>query len=78
MDFSILTNYFDMFLDGFKVTLIASLIALVASFVIGVIIAVMRITTIAPLRWFGTAYTEFFRNIPLVIIAFFFLSGHLH
>ncbi|MEK3935337.1 amino acid ABC transporter permease [Sporosarcina sp. FSL W7-1349] len=75
MDFSILTNYFDMFLDGFKVTLIASLIALVASFVIGVIIAVMRITTIAPLRWFGTAYTEFFRNIPLVIIAFFFFVG---
>ncbi|MFS0574464.1 amino acid ABC transporter permease [Sporosarcina sp. 179-K 3D1 HS] len=64
-----------MFMEGFKVTLIASLIALVASFIIGAIIAVMRITTIAPLRWFGAAYTEFFRNIPLVIIAFFFFIG---
>ena len=32
----------------------------------------MRITPIAPLRWFGTAYVEFFRNIPLLVIAFFF------
>ncbi len=75
LDFSILVNYFDMFMYGFKITIIASLVALVASFIIGAIIAVMRITPIAPLRWFGTAYVEFFRNIPLVVIAFFFYIG---
>ena len=61
-----------MYWDGFKITLTISLIALIASFIIGAIIAVMRITPIAPLRWFGTAYVEFFRNIPLLVIAFFF------
>ena len=75
MDFSIISNYFDMFMDGFKVTLIASLTALVASFVIGAIIAIMRITPYTILRWIGAAYVEFFRNIPLVIIAFFFFIG---
>lgn len=75
LDFSILVNYFDMFMDGFKVTIMASIIALIASFILGAIIAVMRITPIAPLRWFGAVYTEFFRNIPLVIIAFFFYIG---
>ncbi|WP_458415358.1 amino acid ABC transporter permease [Schinkia sp. CFF1] len=75
LDFSILVNYFDMFMDGFKVTIMASIIALIASFTLGAIIAVMRITPIAPLRWFGAVYTEFFRNIPLVIIAFFFYIG---
>ncbi|AXI10720.1 glutamine ABC transporter permease [Oceanobacillus zhaokaii] len=75
LDFSILVDYSDMFWDGFKVTIVASLTALVASFIIGTIIAVMRITPIAPLRWVGAAYVEFFRNIPLVVIAFFFFVG---
>ncbi|MFS0613733.1 amino acid ABC transporter permease [Lederbergia ruris] len=75
LDFSILVDYSDMFWDGFKVTIVASLTALVASFIVGTIIAVMRITPIAPLRWVGTAYVEFFRNIPLVVIAFFFFIG---
>ncbi len=73
--FSILTKYFDMYWDGFIATLTISLIALVASFILGAIIAVMRITPIAPLRWFATAYVEFFRNIPLLVIAFFFYYG---
>ncbi|RDW18643.1 glutamine ABC transporter permease [Oceanobacillus arenosus] len=75
LDFSILIDYSDMLWDGFKVTIVASLIALVASFIIGTVVAVMRITPIAPLRWVGTAYVEFFRNIPLVVIAFFFFIG---
>lgn len=75
LDFSILVDYFSMFLEGFKITVIASLISLVASFIIGAIVAVMRITPIAILRWISTAYVEFFRNIPLVVIAFFFFLG---
>ena len=75
LDFSILIDNFDMYWYGFKITVTASVIALIFSFFIGAIIAVMRITTIAPLRWIGTAYVEFFRNIPLVIIAFFFFVG---
>ncbi|MFF2753740.1 amino acid ABC transporter permease [Psychrobacillus sp. NPDC058041] len=75
LDFTILVNHFDMYWEGLKITIIASLIALIASFIIGAIVAVMRITPIALLRWFGTVYVEFFRNIPLVIIAFFFYIG---
>ena len=75
LDFSILIDHFDMYLYGFKITVTASAIALILSLFIGAIIAVMRITPIAPLRWIGTAYVEFFRNIPLVIIAFFFFIG---
>jgi putative glutamine transport system permease protein len=75
LDFSILINYFDMYWDGFKVTLMISLLALIGSFFIGAIIAVMRIVPIAPLRWIATAYVEFFRNIPLLVIVFFFYIG---
>ena len=74
MDFSILIDYFDMYWDGFKVTLMISLVALIGSFFIGAIVAVMRIVPFAP-RWIAIAYVEFFRNIPLLVIVFFFYIG---
>jgi aspartate/glutamate/glutamine transport system permease protein len=71
LDFSILTNNLDMYLQGFKITIIASLIALACSFLLGTIIAVMRIAPVKFLNWLGTAYVEFIRNIPLLIIVIF-------
>lgn len=75
LDFSILTNNMDLYLEGFKYTIIASLIALVASFVLGTIIAVMRIAPLKIVNVIGTVYVEFIRNIPLVVIVFYFYCG---
>ncbi|MGE6489267.1 amino acid ABC transporter permease [Paenisporosarcina sp. NPDC076898] len=76
LDFSILTDNMDLFLEGFKITVIASLIALVCSFILGTLIAVMRIAPFKPLNWIGTAYVEFVRNIPVLVIVFFtYLAG---
>lgn len=75
MDFSILTENLNLYLEGFKNTVIASLIALVCSFFLGMIIAVLRIAPIKLLNWIGTIYVEFFRNIPVLIITFFFYYG---
>ncbi|MFJ7975543.1 amino acid ABC transporter permease [Peribacillus sp. JNUCC 23] len=61
----------DMFLEGFKVTIIASITALIASLLLGAFIAVLRIAPYKPLNWLGTTYVEFFRNIPLLIIMLF-------
>ncbi|PQZ55174.1 MULTISPECIES: amino acid ABC transporter permease [Bacillus] len=69
-DFSILTNNIDMYLEGFKYTVMSSVVALIGSFVLGIIMAVMRISPIRILNWIGSAYVEFVRNIPLVLIAF--------
>ncbi|MGG0792042.1 amino acid ABC transporter permease [Peribacillus simplex] len=75
LDFSILTENLDMYLLGFRNTIMSSLIALVASLILGVLIAIMRIAPLKPLNWLGTAYVEFIRNIPLLIITFFFFLG---
>lgn len=75
LDFSMLIDYWDMFLEGFLNTILASLLALVGSFFIGAIIAVFRIAPIKPLNWLGTAYVEFIRNIPLILIVFLFFYG---
>ncbi|MBU8877502.1 amino acid ABC transporter permease [Bacillus sp. FJAT-29790] len=75
IDFSILINNIDTYLEGFKNTLFSSIYALIGSFILGIIVAVMRIAPIKPLNWVGTAFVEFIRNIPLLIIAFFFYVG---
>jgi putative glutamine transport system permease protein len=75
LDFSILIEHSDSYLQGFKNTIAASLIALIGSFFLGTIIAVMRIAPVRILNWLGTAYVEFIRNIPLILITFVFFIG---
>jgi putative glutamine transport system permease protein len=77
LDFSILTNNIDAFLEGLKITIISSIIALFSSFILGTLIAVMRMATVKLLNWLGTVYVEFFRNIPVLVIIFFtYLAGN--
>ncbi|MFC0682104.1 amino acid ABC transporter permease [Lysobacter korlensis] len=57
-------------LDGFLTTLSLLGIAGVSAFVLGVVVAAMRISPIAPLRAFATAYTELVRNTPLTLVLF--------
>ncbi|WP_088066741.1 amino acid ABC transporter permease [Gottfriedia luciferensis] len=76
IDFSILTDHMEYFLEGLKVTIFTSLIALLCSFLLGTLIAVMRIAPIKPLNWLGSVYVEFIRNIPVLVIVFFtYLAG---
>lgn len=64
-------------MQGLKITIIASLIALLSSFILGTLIAVLRMAPIKPLNWLGTAYVEFIRNIPVLVIIFFtYLAGN--
>ncbi|MEH7385865.1 amino acid ABC transporter permease [Bacillus sp. JJ1521] len=75
LDFSILTTNFDVFMQGFFNTIKISVIGLMGSFVLGVIVAVMRIAPFKILNFFGACFVEFIRNIPLIIIIFFFYFG---
>jgi glutamate transport system permease protein len=61
----------DTFIGGFLKTL--SLLALsgVFAFIIGVIIAAMRISPVGSLRGFAATYTELLRNTPLTLVLFF-------
>ncbi|MGV8970220.1 MAG: amino acid ABC transporter permease [Microbacteriaceae bacterium] len=60
-----------VFFDAFLLTIRLLLISGVAAFVLGIIIAAMRISPIAAFRIFATAYTEIFRNTPLTLVLFF-------
>ncbi|TDF96808.1 amino acid ABC transporter permease [Paenibacillus piri] len=71
----IFTDHFDIYMKGFGNTILSSAIALLGSFLLGTLIAVFRITPVKPLQWFGTAYVEFIRNIPLLLVVFIFFYG---
>jgi polar amino acid transport system permease protein len=76
-DWSIVTSgkYFEWLVSGFKVTLQLSALSIVLAFLLGLLIAVMRMSQNRPVRWFAHAYLEFFRNTPLLVQIFFWYFG---
>lgn len=66
-------EYHSLFFEGFKITIYSSLIALVFSLVIGTLMAIFQLSQNKVVAGLAKAYVEFFRNIPLLIIAMFFV-----
>lgn len=75
IDFSIIVDHWDMYMQGFGNTVKASLLALLGSLLLGIVIAVFRIAPVRLLNWLGAAYVEFIRNIPLILVVFVFFFG---
>ena len=59
------------FLRGFGMTLGLLGLSGTAAFVVGSVVAAMRISPIASVRGFAAAYTEILRNTPLTLVLFF-------
>ena len=76
-DWSIVTSgkYFDWLVSGLKITLELSSVSIVFAFLLGLFIAIMRMSEIKAIRLIATAYLEFFRNTPLLVQIFFWYFG---
>lgn len=70
--FELLYHYRAAFFEGFKYTLLASVIVLVASLVLGVCLALLQLSKHRLFHAIGQAVVEFFRNIPLLVVVMFF------
>ncbi|WP_301359210.1 amino acid ABC transporter permease [Enterococcus spodopteracolus] len=68
----LIQTYGSAFLDGFKVTILSSVLALFFSLIIGTLMAIFQLSHNKWIRAIAKAYVEFFRNIPLLIIVMFF------
>ena len=62
--------YAEWLLNGLAMTVVLALSAWMIALVLGSLIGVARTLPYAPLRWFGTAYVELFRNIPVLVQMF--------
>jgi len=76
-DWTIVTSgkYFEWLVSGLKITVQLSLVSIVLAFILGLFIAVLRMSHVRPARWFAAGYLEFFRNTPLLVQIFFWYFG---
>ncbi len=76
-DWAIVTSgkYFHWILSGIVTTIEISSVSIVLAFLLGLIIAVMRMSTFRPTRWFALVFLEFTRNTPLLVQIFFWYFG---
>ena len=68
-------NNLPLLADGLWTTIRLALIAAAIALVLGLIVALLRVSPFGPLRWLGTAYVEFVRNVPLLAHLFFWVYG---
>jgi putative glutamine transport system permease protein len=65
----------ELYLTALWLTIQISIFGLIGATLLGTVVALMRVSPIAPARWIGAAYVEFFRNTPLVVQLFFLFLG---
>ncbi|ALO03406.1 amino acid ABC transporter permease [Lactiplantibacillus paraplantarum] len=68
----IFTHYWLELIQGLGYTLSSSIIALIASMIIGTMFAIFEVLPNRVIQIIGRVYIEVFRNIPLLVIAMFF------
>jgi glutamate transport system permease protein len=72
---NVLVHNAGAFATAFRLTLVLTLASFAVALAIGVVVASMRVSPVAPLRAAGTAYVETIRNIPLLVLLFLFFFG---
>lgn len=69
--FSVAVKYWPALMEGLWLTILATLVALVAAFILGIVFGFGRISKFLPFRWLATAYVFVFRGTPILVQAFF-------
>ena len=62
-------------LSALWTTVQLAVLSFLGALVVGTVVAVLRISPVAPLRAAGLVYVEFFRNIPLLSLLFLVVFG---
>ena len=75
MDFSRLNGYYGLILEGAKVTILISLVALVFGFILGLLICLMKMSKFKILKWPASAYVQILRGTPLFVQIFIIYFG---
>ncbi len=71
-DMNLVINSFPLLLVGAGVTIQITVLSTAIGFVVGLIVAVARISNLRPLRVLAEVYVEFFRGTPLLVQIFLF------
>jgi polar amino acid transport system permease protein len=77
---AIRSNYFDgtvwralfpeVITTAAKNTVLYTVYSFVLAFALAIVLALMKLAPVAPYRWLATAYIEFFRGLPALVVIF--------
>lgn len=67
---NVVTDNLDVFLEGMGRTVELSVLSFLFAFIVGVIVAALRVSPVPPLRWASATYVELVRNTPLLVLMF--------
>lgn len=70
-DWHVVVRAWDLLMKGTWLTLILFGFSLVLATTLGLLLALMRLSSIAVLRWFSAIYVWIFRGIPVLVTLFF-------
>lgn len=75
LDFSVIPANSELLWEGMKMTFLLTALAVVGGIILGTLLALVRIARVPVLAQFATAYVNFFRSLPLILVIFwlFFL-----
>lgn len=71
----IIVSAFPILLQGLKVTLYIFVIAIILGFVIGLVVALLRLAPIKVLNWIAKIYVDAIRGTPFIVQLFFIYFG---
>ena len=71
----LVVRYHSFFLEGVGNTLIIAVFTVLFGTILGVLMAMARMSKFKPLKWLATAYIEFFRGTPLMVQLMFIFYG---
>ena len=71
----LVVRYHSFFLEGVENTLIIAVFTVLFGTILGVLMAMARMSKFKPLKWLATAYIEFFRGTPLMVQLMFIFYG---
>ncbi len=72
---SVLTDNWEVFLEGFWTTIKLFVVSAVLSLVLGTVLAGFRVSPVPALRGVGTGYVNTLRNTPLTLVFAFLVFG---
>jgi polar amino acid transport system permease protein len=75
VDFSFLQKYYGFFVDGTSITLFLSFFGVALGVLLGVILALMKLSKNILLKSFSTAYIELVRGTPLLVQLYIIYYG---
>ncbi|MDQ1909129.1 amino acid ABC transporter permease [Paenibacillus sp. GD4] len=75
MNFDFMDKYYMFFLNGAKATLILSILTVLFGVVLGMVVAMMRMSRFSVLRYIAVAYIEVIRGTPLLVQLYIIYYG---